>query len=159
MRIPSLVGSFVAASLVAAIARADPSSPAPAADAASTPAASAPPETKHGPRTPGILLLALGASGLITGATFATLATVTGADVRSNCTGNVCPPSQAGPLADAKVFQTASYAALIAGGAIATAGLVLTIVAPGDPEKSARVEPWVLPSGRAGAGVRVTVSF
>jgi hypothetical protein len=128
------------------------------------PAAPAPAEEKkrkHGPRLPGVLLLVLGGAGLGAGAIFGVVATVTGASARSQCNGTVCPPSAAPDIAQAKSFESSSYAAFIAGGVLATAGLVLTIVAPGDPvadeaPKSARLGPWI---GPGGGGVGLSVSF
>jgi hypothetical protein len=107
-----------------------------------------------------VLTLVLGGAGLGAGAIFGALATAKGASVRSNCVANVCPASQAGPIAETKSFQDASYAAFIAGGVIAAAGLALTIVAPGDPEKSARLAPWVAPpTGVASRGPAAGVSL
>jgi hypothetical protein len=96
--------------------------------------------------------MVLGAAGLGAGGVFSVLATVTGATARSQCNGTVCPPSAAPDIAETKAFEGASHVAFIAGGTVAAAGLVITIVAPGDPDKSARLGPWIGPGGGGLAG-------
>jgi len=159
MRFSCLV--VLAATLVSSLAEADPPPP-PAPSVLPAPAPPPAVETKkHGPRLPGVLIMVLGAAGLGAGAVFGAIATVTGAAARAQCTGTVCPPSAAGDIAKTETFQAASYPAFIAGGAIAAAGLVVTLVAPGPPEpdeapRSARLLPWISPRG---GGVGVTGTF
>jgi hypothetical protein len=183
MRVFALGASMLVVTFVAAVSLAEAPSPAKAGAASSPPARAAPPaapappspppapareEKKHGSRAPGALTFVLGASGLASGVVFGSIATVMGANVRKNCVNNVCPASQAEPIGETKAFQNASYAAFIAGGIIAAAGLVLIIVAPGDPERSAHISPWVSPGSlvasgatklEGAAGVRVAGTF
>jgi hypothetical protein len=100
--------------------------------------------------------MVLGAAGLGSGAIFGAVAMSTGASARAQCVGTLCPPSAAPDIYKTKTFEAASYAAFAAGGAIAAAGLVLTIVAPGKPGDSARVTPWV---GPRSAGLGISARF
>lgn len=133
-----------------------PADAKPAAQPAPEPPPPAPEPKKHGPRLPGILVMALGAAGLAAGGAFGIVAITKGASARSQCTGNLCPPSAADDINITKNFQAASYGSFAAGGTIALAGLILTIVAPGKPEDSARLGPWV---GKGSAGLGFSASF
>jgi hypothetical protein len=161
MRFSSLVVSVLAVTLASSLALADPPSPARSVAPAPAPPPAVEPPKKHGSRLPGVLVMVLGVVNLGAGAVFGAIATATGAAARSQCTGTLCPPSAAPDIAKTKSFQDASYAALIAGGPIAAAGLALALVAPGPPEpdeapKSARIVPWISPQG---GGVGITGTF
>jgi hypothetical protein len=112
------------------------------------------PEKKGGSRVPGVVLLSIGGAGLAAGGVLGALAfSATGA-ARAQCAGDACPPGAANDLSRSKLYGDASTGAFIAGGALAIAGLVLVIVAPGaaapkDEAASARVAPWI-GAGQAG---------
>jgi hypothetical protein len=105
---------------------------------------------------PGVLILSLGVAGLGAGSVFGILSMTTGSSARSQCNGNVCPASAAPDIALARNYEAASRVAFAAGGVLAVTGVVLTIVAPGKPDQSARLAPFVGPHT---GGLSLSASF
>ncbi|MFT3773557.1 MAG: carboxypeptidase-like regulatory domain-containing protein [Minicystis sp.] len=109
-------------------------------------------EEAHGLRLPGIIVTSVGGAALVVGGVFGGLAFSATSDAKKGCVNNLCPNTQAqrDRISKAKLFGNVSTGMLIAGGAVAATGVVLTILAPGggsskkdDAPKSARVIPWV----------------
>jgi hypothetical protein len=107
-------------------------------------------ESKHGSRIPGVSMLLLGAAGLGTASVFGVIALEAGSGARAQCTNNLCPPAAGDDLHRARTFGDASTVAFVAGGALAAAGIVLTIAAPGATRRRARA--CCPGSGRAARG-------
>jgi hypothetical protein len=107
-----------------------------------------PKEDEKGSRVPGIVVTSIGGAALIVGGVFGGLAFSATSAAKKQCNGNVCMPSAESDISRSKLFGNVSTGMLIGGGAVAAAGIVLTILAPGGKKsdegaKSARVVPWV----------------
>ena len=107
-----------------------------------------PKEERTGSRVPGIIVTGVGGAALAIGGVFGGLAFSATSAAKSQCSGNLCPPSAESDISRSKLFGNVSTGMLVAGGAVAVAGVVLTILAPGgkkkdEAPKSGRVVPWV----------------
>jgi hypothetical protein len=83
---------------------------------------------------------------LVLGGVFGGLAFSAAGSAKAQCNGNVCLPTAQDDIDHSKTFGNVSTGMFIAGGAVAVAGVVLAIVAPGGssaPAKNARVVPWI----------------
>ncbi len=117
-----------------------------------------PPEPVKGSIIPGAVGLGVGGAALIVGGVFGGLAFAAASDAKALCKDNKCPSSAAADIDRSKLYGNVSTGMLVAGGAIATAGIVLIILRPfgkPDPAKAASnrplVTPWIAP-GYAGLG-------
>lgn len=108
--------------------------------ATAAPSSPPPPAPARSWQTPlGAITLAAGVAGLAAGGVFGGLALARRDDsIKAGCnTLNECPPGAAEIRNEARLFGDVSSAALIAGGALAAAGVVLLITAP----RAAKSEP------------------
>jgi hypothetical protein len=118
-----------------------------------------PPAKKSGSRVPGVVTLSIGGAGLVAGGVLGALAFQATSAAKAQCAGDVCPPGAANDVARSKLYGNASTGLFIAGGAVAAAGIVLIVVAPGgssgekDEAKAVHVTPWI---GAGQAGVSGT---
>jgi hypothetical protein len=113
-----------------------------------------PPASTTGSRLPGILVTSGGGLLLILGGVFGGLAFSATSSAKAQCTGDLCPPSALGDINQSRTFGNVSTGMFIAGGAVAAAGIALTIIAPGGSSSAAksaraRVVPWI-GAGQAG---------
>jgi hypothetical protein len=120
------------------------------------PIAKAPPPKSGGSSAPAIVFLSLGGAGLIVGGAAGVAALMQAKDARSQCTGNLCPPSAASAIDRSKLSGTISTVGFIAGGVGVGVGLIWLIASPGSAKKapskeSAGVTPWI---GLGEAGIR-----
>jgi hypothetical protein len=89
------------------------------------------PEPARGGHLWGIVVTSLGVTGLGAGIATRVMAFDKVSDVKSRCTGVHCLRSDASEVATAETLQTASTVCLVAGGALAAAGVALLVVRPG----------------------------
>lgn len=120
------------------------------------PIAKASPPKSGGSSAPAIAFLSLGGAGLIVGGAAGIAALMQAKDARSQCTGNLCPPSAASAIDRSKLSGTISTAGFIAGGAGVGVGLIWLVASSGGSKKApakegARVTPWI---GLGEAGLR-----
>lgn len=111
-------------------------------------------ETSHGgggARTAGFVLLGVGGAALVTGGITGVLTFTTQSDLAQKCPNHICGPESHDELSMANTLGLVSTISFIAGGVLATAGIIMVIV--GKPsaakEEHARVVPWIGP-GSAG---------
>ncbi len=104
----------------------------PEAPAATTPV---PTEGTPGPLWPGIVLTSVGAVGLGVGAVFGGLALSLDADLEEPCgPERQCPNERADDLDRLRAYETGSTVSIVAGGLLATTGIVLLAWRPGGDE-------------------------
>lgn len=112
-------------------------------------------------KTAGWVTASAGALGLSVGLVTLGLALDRRSSLDAQCTEQTCRESVAGPGAEADVdayntVATTSIVALVAGGVLATAGVVLVITAPGASPSTARIQSVVAAApGPHGGGVGV----
>lgn len=99
---------------------------------------------------PGVLL-GLGAAGLVVGAVTGGLALAKASDLESACPVRTqCPPENEKLEDDARTLGTVSTVGLAIGGASAAAGIIwLAVELAGGGDESARLAPWISPTGGA----------
>jgi hypothetical protein len=120
-----------------------------------TPIAKAPPPpVAKRSSAPAIVAFSLGGAGLIVGGAAGVAALSQTRDARSQCAGNLCPPSAASAIDRSKRSGTISTVGFIAGGVGVAAGIILLLVAPGSAKEApakeqAHVTPWI-GAGQAG---------
>ena len=115
-----------------------------------------PPAEHHGARTAGLVMIGLGAAGLVAGGVTGGLTFAKQSDLSAACPNHVCGPESHDLLAQANMFATISTVAFIAGGVLGVAGIVTFIVGKPSAQPapaSAHVEPWL---GLGAAGLRGT---
>jgi hypothetical protein len=110
-----------------------------------------------GSRVPGGILLGVGGAALAVGGVMGGVALSAAGAAKDHCTGSTCSPAAAADIDRSKLFGNASTGLVIAGGAVAVAGIVLAVVAPGgkkdDAAKDARITP-ILGPGMVGVAGR-----
>lgn len=85
----------------------------------------------------GGILLGVGGLSLLAGAVTGAFALVLADEVEEGCVGNRCLASDKGKADDADALARASTGTLIAGGLLATAGIVLLVIEPGGSGRAA----------------------
>jgi hypothetical protein len=83
-----------------------------------------------GPVLPGAIVLGVGGAGLLAGAITGGLTLRKASDLKSKCTGVVCPTSVQGEARSVTTLGNVSNAMFIAGGVLAATGAVLLVVRP-----------------------------
>lgn len=115
------------------------------------------PPKSGGSSAPAIVFLSLGGAGLIVGGSAGVAALMQARDAKSQCAGNLCPPSAAAAIDRSKLSGTISTVGFIAGGVGVGVGVIWLLASSGDSKKKepvkegASVTPWI---GLGEAGLR-----
>jgi hypothetical protein len=114
-----------------------------------------PPPEHHGARTAGLVLLGVGAAGLVAGGVTGVLTFTTQSDLQTKCPNHVCGPASHDELTMANTLATVSTVSFIAGGVLEAIGLVTFLVGKpkAAPQTGLRVVPFF---GPGSAGLRGT---